>query len=79
MEATQASKPEDLQAQTLEEALEEIEAILSRLQQRDIPLEDSFSLYQQGVTLVKLCNEKIDAVEKKMLLLNEEGEPGPFK
>ncbi len=79
MEATQASKPEDLQAQTLEEALEEIEAILSRLQQRDIPLEDSFSLYQQGVTLVKLCNEKIDAVEKKMLLLNEEGEPEPFK
>lgn len=63
---------------TLEETLDEIETVLARLQQRDVPLEDSFSLYQQGIELLKQCNDKIDAVEKKMLLLQEDGELNPL-
>lgn len=60
---------------TLEETLNEVEDIIERLQQREITLEDSFLLYQQGVEKLKQCNEKIDAVEKEMLILNEEGVP----
>lgn len=70
----QAVCPENAVGLTLEETLDEIETILARLQQRDVPLEDSFSLYQQGIALLQQCNEKIDAVEKKMLMLNEDGE-----
>ncbi len=62
------------QEKNLEEVLLEIEGIIERLQQRDISLEDSFSLYQEGVAKLRICNEKIDTVEKKLLILNEEGQ-----
>ena len=58
---------------TLEVTLLEIEEIIEQLQQRDISLEDSFSLYQRGIEKLKVCNEKIDAVEKKLLILNNDG------
>jgi exodeoxyribonuclease VII small subunit len=38
-----------------------------------VPLEESFGLYEQGMKLVKYCNEKIDRVEKKVEKLNAEG------
>lgn len=62
------------QNQSLEELLTDIENIINSLQQKDISLEDSFALYQQGIGKLKLCNEKIDAVEKKLLILDEEGQ-----
>ena len=37
-------------------------------------LEDSFQLYNKGMELLKICNDKIDTVEKKMLILDENGE-----
>lgn len=62
------------QEKSLENVLFEIEEIIARLQQRDISLEDSFLLYQQGIEKLKICNEKIDAVEKKLLLLTSDGQ-----
>lgn len=59
---------------SLEETFQEIEAIIEKMQNREVTLEDSFALYEQGIRKLKLCNEKIDNVEKKMLLLNEQGE-----
>ena len=35
-------------------------------------------MYHQGVKLLQECNQKIDTVEKKMLLLDEEGEVHEF-
>ncbi len=64
----------DEQEKTLEMMLEEVEGIIASIQQRDISLEDSFSLYQQGVETLKLCSGRIDAVEKKLLVLNEDGQ-----
>ncbi|MCI8893317.1 MAG: exodeoxyribonuclease VII small subunit [Lachnospiraceae bacterium] len=66
----------DEQDKTLEMMLEEAEGILGRIQQRDISLEDSFTLYQQGIEILKHCNARIDAVEKKLLVLNENGQLG---
>ncbi|MBO5371997.1 MAG: exodeoxyribonuclease VII small subunit [Lachnospiraceae bacterium] len=58
---------------SLEELFEEIESILGRLENKDISLEDSFILYEQGMKKLKACNDKINQVEKKMLMLNEQG------
>lgn len=63
---------------SLEETFQEIEAIIEKMQNREVTLEDSFALYEQGIRKLKLCNEKIDSVEKKMLLLNEQGELETF-
>jgi exodeoxyribonuclease VII small subunit len=63
---------------SLEEAFQELDRIIQKMQDREVSLEDSFLLYEQGIQMLKLCNQKIDAVEKKMLLLNAQGELGPF-
>ena len=62
------------QEKTLEETLGELEGIIERIGRRDITLEESFALYQQGVEKLKYCSDKIDAVEKKLHMLNEKGE-----
>ena len=56
----------------LEEAFDRIEALLEKLQDKDVTLEESFGLYQEGMGLLKLCNENIDHVEKQMLQIDEE-------
>lgn len=66
------------QEATLEETFQELSAIIEKMQEREVTLEASFSLYEQGIRKLKLCNEKIDNVEKKMLLLNQQGELEAF-
>lgn len=66
------------QGQTLEEIFQELEGIIEKMQQREVSLEDSFCLYEQGIQKLKQCNDKIDYVEKQMLLLNGQGELEPL-
>ena len=40
--------------------------------------EDSFRYYQEGMELLKLCNARIDHVEKQMLQIDEEGQTHEF-
>ena len=63
---------------TLEESFEKLDETLVALEGRNITLEKSFELYQQGMELVKNCNDQIDRVEKKMQVINEEGELSDF-
>lgn len=62
----------------LEEAFEKIEQLLGKLGDREVSLEESFALYQEGMILLKQCNEKIDRVEKQMLQIDEEGQIHEF-
>ena len=62
----------------LEEAFDRIEALLEKLQDKGVTLEESFGLYQEGMGLLKLCNENIDHVEKQMLQIDEEGQTHEF-
>ena len=45
---------------------------IEKMQDTEVSLEDSFALYEQGMKMLKNCNQKIDAVEKKMLKMNEQ-------
>ena len=58
---------------TLEKAFEELEVIIEKMNDREVSLDDSFALYAEGTKLLKYCNEQLDMVEKKMLVLSEEG------
>ncbi|MDO4344489.1 MAG: exodeoxyribonuclease VII small subunit [Eubacteriales bacterium] len=64
---------------TLEEAFAELDGVLETLERRDITLEESFQTYQKGMELLKECNRKIDRVEKKMQVMNEEGDLDEFQ
>lgn len=62
----------------LEEGLGKIEKLLERLGDREVSLEESFQLYQEGMELLKQCNARIDHVEKQMLQIDEEGQTHEF-
>lgn len=62
----------------LEETFVKLEETVSRLEQEDISLEDSFREYQKGMEMIKQCNAAIDKVEKKVLMIAEEGEKIEF-
>lgn len=63
---------------TLEDAFLQLEEVMKQLEDETISLEDSFAVYQRGMQLLKYCNESIDKVEKKVLMLNGEGKLNEF-
>ena len=54
---------------SLEEAFEKLETVIETLERPETSLEESFQAYKEGVSLVQLCNEQIDRVEKDERLL----------
>lgn len=55
---------------TLETAFEELDALLGRMEDKDLPLEEAFKLYQEGTKLIAYCNASIDRVEKQIIELS---------
>ncbi len=66
------------QEKTLEESFEELEGIMEVLEKEPASLEESFQLYKKGMDVLKRCHKELDTVEKKMLILNEDGETHEF-
>ncbi len=63
-------KMEDM---TYEEAVKKLEEIVSRLENAEIPLEESLSSFQEGIALSRYCREKLAEIEYKVeYLLKEE-------
>ena len=68
--ATQEDRTQDGK---LEEAFDQLNQIVDKLESPDISLEESFQIYEKGMRLLKQCNDTIDRVEKKVQVLNSEG------
>ncbi len=67
-----------MEEMSLEEAFHVLDEITDSLEKEDISLEESFMAYKKGMDLLKLCSDRIDRVEKKVLVLNGEGELDEF-
>jgi len=65
-----------------EDALNKLEKIVSKLEEGDIPLEESLKLFEEGIRLSQFCNQKLDEAEKKVEILlkgkNRMLKPHPF-
>lgn len=60
---------------TFEQALEQLETIIKRLEEGDIPLEEALEIYQKGMELSKICHDKLKYAEEKLTkVLKEDGE-----
>lgn len=60
---------------TFENALERLENIVASLESGEAPLDESLALFEEGVKLVKLCNNKLEGAEKAVKqLVNVDGE-----
>ena len=76
---TRQDKSQDVKEElSLEELFQSLEETIRRMEAEDVSLEDSFSLYHKGMDTLRMCSERIDEVEKKMLVLDEEGEMHEF-
>lgn len=58
----------------LEDVIAQVEQCITRLEDPQVSLEDSFRYYEQGIAKLKLCNEKVEQIEKKMLMINSQGD-----
>ena len=53
-----------------EDALSKLEKVVSQLEKGDISLEDSLKLFEEGIRLSRLCNQKLDEAEKRVWKLH---------
>lgn len=62
---------------TFEASLQELEKIVRRLEDGDLPLEESLKLFEDGVRLSRECQERLNQAERRIeiLLQDEEGKP----
>lgn len=64
--------------ETLEQLFEKLDDVTNKLESGETSLEKSFRLYQSGMEMLKRCSDKIDKVEKQVLILEENGETHEF-
>ena len=64
--------------ENLEQKFQALEEVIEKLEGEDVTLEQSVDLYNKGMTLLKNCTRMIDEVEKKVLVLDENGETHEF-
>ena len=61
-----------------EEMCDRRDQVIGTLEGEDVSLEEAFGLYDQGMKLIRRCNQTINEVEKKILVLDENGEKHEF-
>ncbi|MDI6752174.1 MAG: exodeoxyribonuclease VII small subunit [bacterium] len=57
-----------------EEAIKRLEEIVRILEKGEVSLDDSLSLFEEGVQLRKFCSKRLSEVERKIRMITEEGD-----
>jgi exodeoxyribonuclease VII small subunit len=57
-----------------EAAIAELESIVKKLEEGDLPLEKSLELYERGVQLSRFCHSRLEDAERRIEVLNERGQ-----
>ncbi|WP_346837492.1 exodeoxyribonuclease VII small subunit [Microbulbifer sp. SAOS-129_SWC] len=60
------------QAATFEQALEELEQLVERLEAGELPLDEALADFERGVKLTRECQQKLATAEQKVKVLMEE-------
>jgi len=65
-----ANAENELDTMTIEETFAALDELIDKLESGRGSLEDAFKNYEKGMKLVKSCNDKIETIEKQILVLN---------
>ncbi|AAU92858.1 MULTISPECIES: exodeoxyribonuclease VII small subunit [Methylococcus] len=57
---------------SFEEALTELEQLVERMEQGNLPLEESLKLFERGIELTRTCQKSLQDAEQKVQILLEE-------
>jgi exodeoxyribonuclease VII small subunit len=64
-----ANRKKDEAPQSFEDAMRRLDAIVAKLEEDKLPLEEMLSRYEEGVALARYCGEKLEAAEQKVRLI----------
>ena len=67
----------DTTIKDFEAALAELDTIVKKLEEGDLPLEASLQLYERGVQLSRFCHARLEDAERRIEILNERGQLQP--
>jgi exodeoxyribonuclease VII small subunit len=64
----------DTSIKDFEGAIAELDGIVKKLEEGDLPLEQSLALYERGVQLARFCHARLEDAERRIEILTERGE-----
>jgi exodeoxyribonuclease VII small subunit len=70
-----AKQKNDISKLSFEEAIKELTSIVSKIEQGEIPLQDSLEQYEKGMALIKHCRGILQTAEKRIEKISKEEEP----
>ena len=59
----------DLEKLTFEAGMRELEGIVARLEQGNLPLEDSLAAFESGVAILRVLHARLEEVERRVQIL----------
>jgi exodeoxyribonuclease VII small subunit len=62
------------QEMSYEDSLERLEEIVSRLEQGNLPLDESLRLFEEGTELTKVCQKRLTEAELRIERLMAQGD-----
>lgn len=64
---------------SFEDAMTNLEQIVDKLEEGDVPLEEAIIIYKEGMELSKLCHDKLKTVEEQLTqIITEDGRTESF-
>jgi exodeoxyribonuclease VII small subunit len=67
----------DTSIKDFEAAIAELESVVKKLEEGDLPLEQSLALYERGVQLSRFCHARLEDAERRIEILTDRGELKP--
>ena len=69
-----ANRKKDEAPQSFEDAIRRLDAIVAKLEEDKLPLDEMLARYEEGVTLARYCGEKLEAAEQKVRLIAQKAD-----
>lgn len=63
---------------SFEEALEKLQNAVNKLESGEIKLDEAFSLFEEGIKYVKICEAKLTNIEEKVAKIIKDGKSEDF-
>ena len=68
-------KKDDISKLSFEQAIKELSAIVGKIEQGEIPLQDSLTQYEKGMALIKHCQDILRTAEKRIEKISQQEQP----
>jgi exodeoxyribonuclease VII small subunit len=73
-----ATASNDENTPDFEKSLQELEALITRLERGELPLAESLALFEQGVALTRRCHTALADAKQRVELLAKDGSTAAF-